>query len=392
MKIFDLEQFLGLSQKRGEPFISIYIPVSRISTDGYRADMTHLKNQLAKAEKNLKEEYALEGTDIDRLLSPAKALLDDFEFWKNNSDMLACFLHDGEMEVLQLPVHIDKSICFISNKPFMLPLISELNDNGHYYLLLLNLDQIRLYGVTRNVIQEIELDPEEVALSFTDEEHHDENQQSLQGQGNVGTGSAMYHGHGAGSDEEKKVTIQNYFHRMTNMLEPILNSNPLPLFIAGVEYLGPLFRKASKYNHLMEGQVIGAFTENDMEELHQKSWDIAEPYFLQERIKRNENFSNKEAFNLAIGNDRKKLLKAAMTGGVETLMINKEHDHIWGKYDADKHQIHFSDKKEKDNHCLVDEAAVKVKEDGGKVYLVEPAYLPGKDDVLVGTLRYELPD
>jgi hypothetical protein len=81
-----------------------------------------------------------------------------------------------------------------------------------------------------------------------------------------------------------------------------------------------------------------------------------------------------------------------MTGGVETLMINSEHEHIWGKYDADTHEIHFSDKKEKDNHCLVDEAAVKVKADGGKVYLVESAYMPGKDDVIVGILRYELPD
>lgn len=392
MKIFNQKQFLELSQKRGEPFISIYIPVSRISTDGHRADMTHLKNQLSKAEKNLREEYDMQDKEIDRLLSPAKSLLDDFDFWKYNSDMLACFLHDGEMEVLQLPVHVDESICFISNRPYMLPLIPELNDNGHYYLLLLNLDQIRLYGVTRNVIQEIELDPEEVALSFTAEEEQDENQQSLQGQGNVGAAEAMYHGHGKGSDEEKKVTIQNYFHRMTNMLEPILYSNPLPLYIAGVEYLGPLFRKASKYNHLMEGQVTGAFTEDDMKELHQKSWDIAEPYFLQERIKRNENFSNKEAYNLAIGNDRKKLLKAAMTGGVETLMINNEHEHIWGVYDAVTHQIHFSDKKEKDNHCLVDEAAVKVKADGGKVYLVESAYMPGTDDILVGTLRYELPD
>lgn len=392
MKIFDQKQFLELSQKRGEPFISIYTPVSRISTDGYQADMTHLKNQLAEAEKNLRKEYDLDERAIDRLLSPAKSLLDDFDFWKYNSDMLACFLYDGEMEVLQLPVHIDESICFISNKPYLMPLIPELNDNGHYYLLLLNLDQIRLYGVTRNVIQEIEIDPEEVALSFTNEEEQDENQQSLQGQGNVGAGRAMYHGHGAGSDEEKKVTIQNYFHRMTNMLEPILYSNPLPLFIAGVEYLGPLFRNASKYNHLMEGQVTGAFTENDMEELHRKSWDIAEPYFLQERIRRNENFSNQEASNLAVANDRKKLLKAAMTGGVETLMINKKHEHIWGKYDADTHQIHISEKKEKDNHCLVDEAAVKVKADGGKVYLVESAYMPGKDEILVGTLRYELPD
>ncbi len=391
MKIFDQKQFLELSNKRGEPFISIYIPSSRISTDGYQADKTHLKNQLAKAEKLLREDYSWQDQDIGELLSPAKSLLDDYEFWKHNSDMLACFLYDGEMELLQLPVQINESICFIGNKPYLLPLIPELNDDGHYYLLLLNLERIRLFGATRNTIQEIELDPEEVAVSFTAEEEEDENQESLQGQGNVGNARAMYHGHGKGSDEEKKITIQNYFHRMTNMLEPILYRNPLPLFIAGVEYLGPLFLQASKYNHLMKGQVTGSFTEKDMQELHKKSWDIAEPYFLQERISRNENFSNKEAYNLAIGNDRKKLIKAAMTGLVETLMVNKDHEHIWGNYDAETHELHLSDKQEKGIHCLVDEAAVKVKENGGKVYLVEPSYMPGTDDILVGTLRYEVP-
>lgn len=392
MKLFSKKQFLELSQKRANPFISIYIPTSRMSTDAYRSDMTHLKNQLAKAEKELLNEYAMRRVDIDKLLDPARALLEDFDFWTHNSDMLACFLHDGEMELFQLPIPTEESTCVISDRPFVLPLIQELNDNGHFYLLLLNLDQIRLYGVTRNVIQEIELDPEAVALSFTAEEEQDENQQSLQGQGNVGSGDAMFHGHGKGSDEAKKVTIQNYFHRMTNMLEPILNQNPLPLYIAGVEYLGQLFRNACKYPHLREGQVVGAFSENDMEELHRKVWDIAEPVLLQERIQRKEDFSELQVKNLAIGKDREKLLKAAMTGAVDTLMVNKEHEHVWGSYDEKSHKLHVIPEKQKDSHCLVDIAAAKVMEDGGKVYLMESAYMPGEDKVLVGTLRYELPN
>jgi hypothetical protein len=348
-----------------------------------------LKNQLAKAEKFLRERYSLQDVEIEKILAPAKSLLDDFEFWKYNSDMLAVFLQEGEMDLYQLPVQINESIFFIGHKPYLMPLIPELNDDGHYYLLLLNLDHIRLYGATRNIIQEIEIDPEEVAVSFTAEEEQDENQESLQGQGNVGNARAMYHGHGKGSDEEKKITIQNYFHRMTNMLEPILYKNPLPLLIAGVQYLGPLFRQASKYNHLLKGQVTGAFSEKDMQELHRKSWEVVEPYFLQERIQRNENFNALQAQNLAISKDNKKIIKAALTGVVETLMINKDHEHIWGKYDPDKHELQITEEQENGTHCLVDEAAVKVKEFGGKVYIVEPSNMP-TDNLIVGTLRYEI--
>ncbi len=389
MKIFNKKQFLELSRKSGEPFISLYISVSRMSTDGYHSDKTNLKNQLAKADNILKDRYSLSNKEIESILAPAKELLIDQEFWKFNSSMLAIFLSSGKMDLVQLPQEVKKDICFIGHKPYLLPLIPELNDNGHYYLLLLNLEHIRLYGVTRNVIQEIELNPEEVALSMTDEEERSENKDSLQGQGNVGKAGAMMHGHGKGSDEEKKVTILNYFHRMTNMLEPILNTNPLPLYIAGVEYLGPLFREASKYNHLMEGQVIGAFSEKDIATLHQKSWDIAEPHFLEERIRRNNNFEALQAKNLAIAKHSQTLIKAALTGAVETLMINRDHDYMFGKYDPDKHELILSENQGQDDHCLIDEASTKVIDFGGKVFIVEPAFMPVENEV-VGTLRYEI--
>ncbi|WP_194777688.1 baeRF7 domain-containing protein [Pararhodonellum marinum] len=389
MKLFSLDEFLKLTQKTGNPFISIYTPTHRQSTNGYQADKTHFKNQLAKAEKGLAEEYDMDEDEIKKITQPARIILDDYDFWKYNSDMLACFLNDGEMEIFQLPVHIEDSTCFIGTKPFLLPMIPELNDDGHYFLLLLNLDQIRLYEVTRSIIQEVTIDPEAVAVSFTGEMEEMENQSHLHAQGRVGNAGAMYHGHGDGSDEEKKSDILNYFHRMTNMLEPILYKNPLPLYLAGVEYLGPIFRQASKYNHLQEGMVTGAYSEKDMQELHQKSWELAEPYFRQERLARKEVFGAKKAKNLAISNDNHKLILAALTGGVDTLLVNEKHEHLWGKYDPETHKIHLSDSRQNGNHCLIDEAATKVKEFKGKVYLVAPEDMP-EDTQIAGTLRYAL--
>lgn len=390
MKIFNREDFVNLSKKTANPMISIYSPTSRQSSNGYKQDMMHFKNQLSSVKKTLEKDYNMSNSEINNLLDPAQELLDNFSFWQNNSDTLACFLSEnGEMDLFKLPIEISDSSHFIGTKPMLLPMVPELNDDGHYYLLLLNLDRIRLYEATRSVIQEVLLDPEEVAVSFTAEEDEDENQDQLHGQGGIGNAGAMYHGHDGGSDEVKKVTILNYFHRMTNMLEPLLYKNPLPLYLAGVDYLIPIFKEASKYNHLIDGHVSGAFQEKDMMTLHQKSWEIAETYFLKERNKRKENFQAKKAKGLAVSNDNLKIIKAALTGAVDTLLVNKNHEHLWGKYDPENHQVNLTEEQEDNSHCLVDEAAAKVIEFKGKVYMTDPEDMP-EDNLIAATMRYPL--
>ncbi|MBS9522511.1 hypothetical protein KIH41_07025 [Litoribacter ruber] len=392
MKIFHNNHFENLAKTSGECVVSIYIPTSQKSTDSYQADKTHFKNQLAATENDLKNICKMEEEDIEKFLKPGYELLEDYDFWKYNSDMLAYYIIDGKAEFYRLPINLDKGMHFVGKRPFLLPLIPELTGDGRFYVLLLNLDRIRLFEATRNTMNEIELDPEEVAVSFTAEEEEDENQESLQGQGGVGKAGAMFHGHAKGSDEEKKVTILNYFHRMTNMLEPILNQHPLPLYLAGVDYLIPLFRQASKYHHLMEGHVSGAqfnVKNADHRELHQKAWAIAEPHFEKEKKDRKEDFGFKASKNLAVSNDYAKLIKASITGGVDTLLVSQKHKHLWGTYDENNYKLSFDDDPDGNNHCLIDLAAVKVKENGGKVYLVDPEHMP--DSALIaGTLRYEL--
>ncbi|WP_057939982.1 baeRF7 domain-containing protein [Algoriphagus resistens] len=391
MEIFDRKKFVDLSQKSSLPYISMFIPTSRQSTDGYKQDKIHLKNKLAEVEKELEEKYQLTVNQIDKLLMPASALLKDAEFWKYNSDMIAIFLADGQIELIQAPILLGDSSYFIGTKPFLLPLIPATTDNGHYYLLVLNLERIRLYEATRNVIQEVILDPEEVAVSFTAEEEYFENQQYLQGQGGVGSAGAMFHGHGEGSDEEKKKTILNYFHRMTNMLEPILTKNPLPLYMAGVDYLIPLFREASKYKDLMDGYIPGSFTTKDLDLLHQKSWELAASHFSNERNNLLKSYEVQKTEGLAFDNETKRLLKAAFIDAVDTLFVAKDHKHLWGKYNADKHSIEIHETQSEDDHCLIDEAAACVIRSKGSVYILDPDDMPGEAPI-AGILRYPLPD
>ncbi len=389
MKIFNREGFIALSQKEADLFISIYTPTTRRSTDAYQKDILTFKNTLSEIEKKLIEEDSHSPQEISRVLEPAKTLLADFSFWQHNSDMLAVFLNDGKIETFKLPWEIDAPNYFIGLKPMLLPMIPEITDDGHYYILLLNLDQIRLYEATRNVVQEILIDPEKVAVSFTTEEALDENQDQLHGQGGIGNAGAMFHGHDGGSDEVKKVTILNYFHRMTNMLEPLLNSNPLPLVLAGVDYLIPIFKEASNYNHIYNQHVSGAFTENHMMDLHQKSWELIAPFFTEERIKRKENFHTFKSKGQASSNDYIKIIKAGFTGAIETLLVNERHQHLFGNYDRENHEVKILEKQDNGMHCLIDEVAAKVIASKGKVYLTEVEDMP-EDTQMAAIFRYPI--
>lgn len=385
MKIFDKNQFITLSKKSGFPFISIYTPTSRLSTTAYKDDKTHFKNQLQEIESRLNSEKGLAWKETERILAPAFRLLDNTEFWEHNSDMLAVFLHNGEMEYFQMPLEITEGSHFIGSKPMVLPMIPELSDDGHYYLLLLNLDHIYLYEATRNGIQEI--DEEDIYSSFTGDEEG-KGEKGFQARG-AGTGS-QFHGHSENSDEERKKRLLQFFHRVNNKLVPVLNRNPLPLYLAGVEYLAPIYKEANSYGYLMEGKITGAFNHNDMMILHAKSWEIAAPYFETEKLERKSSFGSYLANGLAINNDKLKLIKAALTGAVDTLLVDKNHEHLWGTYDERSHTIAISETQEPGMHCLIDEAAAKVIEFKGKVYVVEPDMMPDESSAIAGILRYPI--
>lgn len=386
MKIFDKEQFIALSKKSGYPFVSIYTPTSRLSTIAYKDDKTHFKNQLQEVESRMNNEKGFAWKETERILKPGYQLLDNPEFWEHNSDMLAVFLHDGEMEYFQMPLEIAEGSHFIGSKPMVLPMVPELSDDGHYYLLLLNLDHIYLYEATRSGIQEI--DEEDITSSFTEDEEAARGDKGFQARGS-GAGS-QFHGHSENSDEERKKRLLQFFHRVNNKLVPVLNRNPLPLYLAGVEYLAPIYREANSYGNLKDGKITGAFNHNDMLVLHAKSWEVAAPYFETERLERKSSFGSYLASGLAVNNDKLKLIKAALTGAVDTLLVDKDHEHLWGTYDENAHQIVLSETQEPGMHCLIDEAAARVIDFKGKVYLVESDMMPEESSAIAGILRYPL--
>lgn len=387
MKTLNEQQFKELANRTGDVVISIYSPTSKQSTDGYQTDKTHFKNQLKEIGRELQDIHQLGEEQIKNLLKPAHNLLDDPQFWQYNERMLAYFIFDGEAEMFQLPAPIRTPIHLISKQPFLLPLIPQLNNDGDFYLLHLDLERIQLYKGSRDKFTEVELDGEEVPLSWAEEEAELEEIQGLRKRlGSVG-GGREFTAHGE-TGENRTQLVQSYVHRLANKLEKELGKNPLPLFLAGLDYLLPMYHEASKYS-LLQKKHMGTLDGMGQNDIHKEAWELAADYFLGEKNKRKEEFGFRSSRNLAISKDPEKLIKTAITGGVDTLLVNTNHKHLWGTYNEDNFEVKFQEAPNGKNHCMIDFAALSVINSGGRVFMLPPEEMPDQA-LIAGTLRYEV--
>ena len=124
-------------------------------------------------------------------LKPATDLLEDHEFWKNQSDGLAIFISKDLFRKFTLPLNFEE-FSYVSNEFYLKPLMPVFNDDGLFYLLTLKADEVKFYEGTRNNITEIRID-DLVPSRLEDSVGYDHEQKNLQfrtqqggkGEGNV---------------------------------------------------------------------------------------------------------------------------------------------------------------------------------------------------------------
>ncbi|MCK8494812.1 hypothetical protein M0L20_23285 [Spirosoma sp. RP8] len=387
MTLFDIDQFNQLAQKQANLCVSIYTPTDRQSTDGYQANKINFKNALTEARTQLTDQYGLSAAAAETFLAEGVQLLDDQEFWMRSSDMLAYFIVDGEGTAIKLPLPIESQGCWVGSRPYLLPLIPELNDDGHFYLLALNLKEVSLFEINRSAIQLIEL-PDDMSTSYTEEIEDADNQKALQHRSGIGEAGAMFHGQGSGSDENRKVAILQYYHRLSADIDALLNRNPLPLLLAGVDYLIPIYKQVSKYAHIVEPHLIGSYSADDMLALAAEAWDLMEPHFSQNRLARKEEYGLFTSRGQS-DSDTETVILTALSGGIDTLFVQSGQD-VWGTYDSDAFTLQIDETTTPQNYSLINEAAKKTKEYGGRVYLVDSESMPAAGSVVAGIFRYPL--
>lgn len=380
--MIDLKKFKTLAESRDRHCISFFIPTHRAGHT--QEDRIRYKNMVSEVENKL-EERGMNPPEIKAKLQEARAKIEDNEFWLHQSDGLAVYIYGEKTEFHTLPIDFDP-FSFIGNQLYLKPLIPVLTDNQPFFLLALDLNNVRFFEGDRYFIAELETNeyfPKNMAQAL----RYDVVQENIQHHSGQGTsGSPIYHGQGEGKDDEN-VRITEYLRLINKgVMDLLCDTDDEPLIVAADTSLISLYRAVNDYSNLHPEYIPGNPEHDDPLLLHEKAWMI-----LEEDLEKDQN-KEKEEFEAALARDEASfsihdIVPAAMAGRVDTLFVDESYE-VWGVYDASSHSVQMHSERKKNSLPLIEQAAIATIQHGGKVYVRSRTELPRPTANLNAVYRY----
>ena len=381
----ELEQ---LMRKEQQGCVSIYMPTHRTGTDAQQ-DPIRLKNLLGEAEKQLSVQ-GIGRLEVQNMLEPASMLLQDSNFWQHQGDGLAIFISSNRVRRYRLPLNFEEFVA-VMNHFHIKPLLPLFTGDGQFYILALSQNVVRLLLGTRDSVSEVDIG--QVGGSLAEAIPSVNHQMSLQlhssgsASGMSGSGSATFHGQGGGSDESAKHELLRYFRLVSDGLTEFFQGDRVPLVLAGVEYLLPIYKEANAYPNLIDPVIKGNPDLLSADELHKSAWDIIAPLFQAAQAEAAAHYQQLAGqASERVADTLEKVIPAASDGRVETLFVATGVQQ-WGVFNPVTNEIKLHSQQEAGDEPLLDLAAVQTYLKGGVVYAVEPEKVPG-GTFAAAVLRY----
>ena len=369
----DLKTVLG---EHPPPCISLFMPAHR---GGAREDPIRWRKHLAEAEERLVT-AGRRAAEVKELLEPGRRLLDDIDFWKNQSHGLAAFLAPQFLRLFRVSLSFQDRLV-VANRFSITPLLPLLSGNGRFFVLALSQKAVRLLQGTRHSVTEVDLKavPQNLAEALLT--HEAKQPFSFFGRraGNgAGSWGGIFHGHGVGIDDTKEELL-HYFQKVDRGLHPFLKEEKAPLVLAAVDYLQPIYRQANTYSQLLEAGVVGNPDRLSNRELHDRAWPLVQPLFEAEQQRAAARYRQLAGTGHTSG-DLEAVVAAAYEGRVETLFVALGHP-VWGVFDLTTGRVEQHKEASFGDVDLLDLAAAHTLLHGRTVYAVEPEQVPNKTEV-----------
>jgi hypothetical protein len=194
----------------------------------------------------------------------------------------------------------------------------------------------------------------------------------------------MMSGGGAELDDAKE-NISKYFRQIDKGLHDLLKDERVPLVLAGVDYLFPIYREVNTYPHLMEDGIPGNPKGISTEQLHKLALEIVRPYFQKAENDAIAQYRQSSGTGLTSG-DIKEIIRAACDGRVGLLFI-ATGNRQWGIFDEESKDVQLHQKMETGSEDLLDFSAIQTLLNGGTVYSLSQDKMPD-DKPIAAVFRY----
>jgi hypothetical protein len=328
----------------------------------------------------------MRATEARDLVQSARDLPADPAYWEARSRGLAIFVAPDAFEPYRLPRAFQESVT-VDRRFVIRPLLPLLNANERFLVLALSQNKVRLFEADRHHIKRVEV-PDlpagmEEALDYVPVDRGSQTHSAMQGR--HGKQAAVFHGQG-GKAEAHKDDLHEFFRLVDAALRPRLRDEHVPLVLAGVEYLPPIYREVTSYPHVCDPALYCNCDYLTEHELHERVWPVAEPVLAEQRCETAHRI--RHALDSADGatDDLKTILTAAQAGRADTLFI-REGAQEWGEFfeatgRCDRHEV-----RQPGDRDLLDLAAAATLLHGGTVYAVGQDEMPTRK-AAAALLRY----
>ncbi len=373
------EDLNKLTQISSGPAVSIFMDTQRIGIRP-RRDQIKLKNLLAQAEKDLLSQ-GHRPTEVNKLLEPARDLLQNTIFWKYQGEGLAIYLGNSFSAIYRLPFSV-KEMVFASRHFYLKPILPLFCRHWRFYVLALSQKQARLFRGSPYHLEEVTA----INLPQGLEEAVSEKPSKVLSFHNLGqNGKKIFHGHG-GLEEGLKDKLRQYFQKVNHVLNEFLAEEKIPLVLASVEYFLPIYQKANSYPHLLDAVVSGNPDKMKSDKLQAAAWAVVAPYFQQERERDQAEYQKLHGTGQT-SNQISEIVIAAVQGRVKTLFVALDQE-CWGVFDPEKLIVEIRENDPSPGNVdLIDTAASWVFKQGQKVHAVNANQMPDQSP-LVAIFHY----
>ncbi len=384
MALLKKEQFEKLAAAHSAHCYSIFLPTRRYGEEVLKGeDAIRFKRLLSKVRDSF-QEHGVAPRQVEKLLEPARALLDDGGFWRNLSDGLAVFGSEGAFHYFTLPLPF-RADHYIGDHFFVKPLIPLFNGDGRFFILQLTLHGASMYEGTRHTVSEVYI--EDLTPARLEEVvGYDFEEKSLQFRTQEGgKGGAQFHGHG-GADNKHKDEVLQYCRAVDKGLMQMLHDEDAPLVVSSVDYVFPLYKEVSRYRNILDKNLSPQADPGDLTLLHERAWERVAPGFDAKRDQKAGQYQDLSATSKT-SYDPDEIVPAAVNGRIDTLFLREDRE-LYGLYVPAEQELERQEEKTLANASLGNLAAVHTLRQGGDVFLMRAEDMPDADTDMNALFRY----
>lgn len=376
MDLLSSQDLVRLADGRGGSRLSLFLPTHR---GGPQTAMNRIRlKNLVRLARGALEEGGIAPAVIDSTLQPARRFIDDGWSLRQPGDGLAVFLGPEKFETFRVPLRLPELVT-VGERFFVRPLLPLLVAGGHFFLLALSQDVLRLYRGGRFRLEEVELDGLPLDMWLTVPRRRQRVNAFLADRGGSGQRTVYF----GGAEPDDKQLVFRYFQRVDRALRDLLGVQQTPLVLAGVRSVQALYRRANTCPQLLPDGSDGSPLTLTAADLHQQVWPLVEPALRAQEAMAVSTYQALEGTGRT-SDELETILAAAEQGRVQDLFLSSGAGTAAATATAPR-LVTLTAPPGRDDQ--LDLAAVATLRAGGSVHALSATRVPGGGPV-AATLRY----